>query len=210
MIRALLLAGLLLLTGCAPGQEPGLPGEAQVDVDTPSLRRVKARIGMEDCRPGPASGLVEGPVEGGLPELTLPCLAGGPDVEMSALRGPMVLNLWQSFCGPCRREMPALQRFHERYGDQVAVLGIDYQDVRPQAALELAQETGARYPSVADPGGDLNGRDGFPLIRGLPYFVLVDTEGAIAHVSAGGVETVGEIVVMVEEHLDVDLAGEPR
>lgn len=204
MIRALLLAALLLLAGCASDQDPGLlPGAAKIDVDTPALRDTKADIGMEDCRPGRASG----PVEGGLPELTLPCLAGGRSVEMSALRGPLVLNLWQSFCGPCRKEMPALQRFHERYGDRVQVLGIDYQDVRPEAALELARTTGATYPSIADPGGDLNGLDGFPVVRGLPYFVLVDADGTIAHVSAGGIESVDEVVAMVEEHLGVDLSG---
>ena len=54
----------------------------------------------------------------------------------------MVINLWQSFCGPCRNEMPALQEFHEKYGDQVPVLGIDSQDLQPEAALELAEKTG--------------------------------------------------------------------
>jgi thiol-disulfide isomerase/thioredoxin len=204
VIRALLLTVLLLLAGCASEQDPGLlPGEPQIDVDTPALREAKARIGMEDCRPGKAAE----PVDGGLPALTLPCLAGGRAVEMSALRGPLVLNLWQSFCGPCRKEMPALQRFHEQYGDRVRVLGVDYQDVRPEAALELARSTGATYPSVADPGGDLNGRGGFPVVRGLPYFVLVDADGAITHVSAGGIESVDEVVAMVEEHLGVELAG---
>ena len=65
--------------------------------------------------------------------MTLPCLGGGPDVELSSLRGPMVINLWQARCGPCRKEMPALEEFHQQYGDQVAVLGIDFNDVQPGA-----------------------------------------------------------------------------
>ena len=77
------------------------------------------------------------PVDGGLPDLTLPCLGGGPDVDLSSLRGPMVINLWQAFCEPCREEMPALEAFHQQYADQVAVVGIDFNDVNPAGALAL-------------------------------------------------------------------------
>lgn len=174
---------------------------ADVAVDTPQLRELKAGVGMEACPRVPAAD----PVEGGMPALTLPCLGGGRDVDLGALRGPMVINVWQSFCQPCIKEMPALQEFHERYADRVAVLGIDYQDTRPQAALELARRTGATYPSVADPGGEINGRDDFPVLRGVPYFVLVDEDGRIAHVEVGGVDEVGEIESMVRQHLGVDL-----
>lgn len=199
-VFAALVTAVLVLTGCSSeAEDPGLM-PSSVAVDTPRLREAKQRIGMEDC---PRA--VSAPAADGLPELTLPCLGGGRDVDMSALRGPLVLNLWQSFCGPCIKEMPALQEFHEEHGDRVAVLGIDYQDTRPEAALELAGETGVTYPSVADPGGDLNGRDGFPVLRGLPYLVLVDAEGRTRHVEAGGIERSSELVDMVEQHLGIRL-----
>jgi thiol-disulfide isomerase/thioredoxin len=174
---------------------------ADVDVDTPRLRQLKRQVGMEPCPRVP-----DAPhVDGGMPALTVPCLGGGPDVDLAALRGPLVVNVWQSFCQPCIKEMPALQEFHERHREKVAVLGIDYQDTRPEAALELARRTGATYPSVADPGGEVNGRDDFPVLRGVPYFVLVDAEGRIAQVELGGVDEVEEIEAMVEEHLGVAL-----
>lgn len=202
MIRTLLGALVLVaLTACGADTPAFVPAPPDVDVDTPALRQAKARIGMADCVPGTG----EGRVDDGLPSLVLPCLGGGPEVDLATLRGPLVINLWQAFCGPCREEMPALQAFHEQYGAQVPVLGIDYNDVRPEAALELAEETGARYPSLADPGGELTGRDGFPVIRGLPTFVLVDAEGRVATVRAGGVDSVEEVKAMVAEHLGVQL-----
>lgn len=190
-----------LLAGCG-SEEPAQGGlrPSSVEVDTPRLRSLKERLGMENCPRAQSPAADEG-----LPALTLPCLGGGRDVDMASLRGPLVLNLWQSFCGPCIKEMPALQVFHEQHGERVAILGIDYQDTRPEAALELARKTGVTYPSVADPGGDLNGRDGFPLLRGLPYLVLVDADGRIAHVRAGGIEEASELVDMVETHLGVRL-----
>jgi thiol-disulfide isomerase/thioredoxin len=172
-----------------------------IDVDTPALREVKARIGMEDCEPGTGEA-----VEGGLPELTLPCLGGGPDVELSSLRGPVVINLWQAFCEPCREEMPALEEFHQQYGDRVPVLGIDFNDVHPDGALALAEETGATYPSVADPGGELMAEDTFAVARrGLPAFVFVDADGKVVAQDSGGVDSVAEIKAKVAEHLGITL-----
>lgn len=199
-LAAALLA-LGTLTGCTTDSEsPGLM-PADVDVDTPRLRELKRDVGMEPCPRVPAADRVDE----GLPALTVPCLGGGRDVDLGSLRGPLVVNIWQSFCQPCIKEMPALQEFHERHGNRVDVLGIDYQDTRPEAALELARRTGATYPSVADPGGEINGRDGFPVLRGVPYFVLVDEDGRVAHIEVGGVDRVGEIEAMVEEHLEVRL-----
>lgn len=192
-------AGLLaavLLAGCTGTPAPG---RAQIDVDTPELRALKAEAGVADCEPvDPA------PVEGGLPAVTLPCFGGGPDVAIGGLRGPLVVNLWASWCGPCREEMPILQQFHERYGDRVPLIGIDYQDSQPLAAMELARDSGVSYPLLADPQSELRGAAPFPGNMGLPMFAFVDESGD-ATVVAAGIEGVEELRDLVEEHLEVDL-----
>jgi thiol-disulfide isomerase/thioredoxin len=204
-MRRLLVLALLLgvLTACS-GTEGVGPIDVRppdVDVDTPALREVKARIGMDDCVPGEGEA-----VDGGLPDVTLPCLGGGPDVDLASLRGPMVINLWQARCEPCRREMPALEEFHQRHGDRVAVVGIDFNDVQPGAALELAERTGATYPSIADPGGELMAEDVFAVARrGLPAFVFVDADGVVVGQASGGVESAAEVEDLVAEHLGVRL-----
>ena len=204
-MRRLVLAALLAilvagsLTACSPDAIDVRPPDVQVD--TPELRQVKARIGMEDCAPGAGE-----PVDGGLPEVTLPCLGGGPDVDLSTLRGPMVINLWQANCGPCKKEMPALEEFHQRHGDRVAVLGIDFNDVHPGGALALAEETGATYPSVADPGGDLMVEKAFAVgRRGMPAFVFVDADGRVVGQASGGVESVAEVEQLVADQLGISL-----
>lgn len=205
-MRKVLPALLLLaaLAGCSADTEgPGLmPGPPDVEVDTAALRAAKERIGMADCEPGTAQ---PGAVEGGLPDLTLPCFGGGPDVDLTTLRGPMVINLWQAFCQPCRKEMPALEGFTQEHGAKVAVLGIDYNDVHPEAAMKLAEDTGATYPSVADPGGDFRGIEGFGVVRGLPTWIFLDADGKVTHVEATSVDSVAEIEDLVAEHLGVRL-----
>ena len=172
-----------------------------VEVDTPALREAKQRIGMEQCVPGDGE-----PVEGGLPEMTLPCLGGGPDVDLSSLRGPMVINMWASWCGPCRKEMPALESFHQDYGDQVAVLGLDVNDVYPERALALAEETGATYPSLVDVGGEVFAEKVLAVARaGVPAFVYVAADGTVTASTNGGVDSVAEIKANVAEHLGITL-----
>lgn len=201
-----LLAVLLLsagLSGCTPGTDaPGFDvNPPDVQVDTPAVRKVKARIGMDDCSPGTGDA-----VEGGLPDVTLACLGGGPEVDLSSLRGPMIINLWQAFCEPCRREMPALESFHQQHGDRVVVLGIDFNDVQPGAALALAEDTGATYPSLADPGGELMVEETFAIARrGLPAFVFVDADGVVVGQLSGGVESADEVEELVEEHFGIRL-----
>lgn len=200
------LAVLVLLVGvagCATEQDAGLmPGPPDVTVDSAELRETKERIGMADCEPGPG----EAPVDGGLPELTLECLAGGRDVDLSTLRGPLVLNAWASWCDPCRTEMPALEAFHDEHGDQVPILGLNVNDLHPDQALQLAEETGATYPSVVDPGGEVYATKTLAFLRsGPPAFVFVAEDGTVAGRSSGQVESVEEIEALIAEHLGIRL-----
>jgi thiol-disulfide isomerase/thioredoxin len=194
------LSAALVLGGCGGGDEVALPGPARIDVDSPQLQRMKAEAGVDDCTPARGE-----PVAGGLPDVTLPCFGGGPDVDLGALRGPTVVSLWASTCGPCRKEMPILQDFHERYGDRVAVLGVDYQDVQAEAAMELVQETGATYPMLADPQSELSGAAPFPVLRGLPFLALVDADGRVAHQEFTIIESRQQLVELVDRHLGIRL-----
>ena len=196
VLPAALAAALLVLTGCT--SDGALPGQAKVDVDTPALRQIKSETAIEECAPGDASG-------GGLPDITLPCLGGGPDVDLASLQGPMIVNLWQAYCAPCKKEMPALQEFHDKFGDRVPVVGIDSTDVQPEAALRFAGKIGITYPLLADPGGDLSAAAPFPYIRGYPYLAIVDADGDIAYQQFGGVDSYADLVDLVNEHLGTDL-----
>ena len=204
---ALVAASVLLLAGCSdddggekadlilPNNNP--PQNTSVDLDTPELRDLKAKAGIEDCEPGSGAGE--------LPAVTVACLGGGPAVDLSTLRGPMVINLWQVACAACEEEMPILQAFHEEYGDQVAVLGIDSTDVRPGTALEQLGERGVTYPQLADPDGDLQETPVFAKVRGYPHLTFVDADGEVVFEKAGAVQSADELHELVEEHLGVSL-----
>jgi len=127
-----------------------------------------------------------------------------PDVEVASLRGPLVVNLWASWCGPCREEMPVIQQFHEQHGERVQVLDIDYEDPQVESAMDLVGETGVTYPLLADPQSSLQGAGPFPGLMGLPMFAFVDEDGT-ATVVAQKVDSVGELEGLVDEHLGIRL-----
>jgi len=140
-----------------------------------------------------------------LPEVTVLEFGNTRPVDLSTLRGPLVINLWGSYCGPCRREMPILQDFHEQHGDEVEVVGIDYQDPLEDEARQLVEDTGVTYRLLSDVDGEVNSADPFPNIMGLPFIALVDEDGNVAHMEYGEVQSIGELESLVDEHLGVDL-----
>ncbi len=205
VVGALALGVSVAVTACDGGVPAPSFDSVDVVVDSPELREMKADAGIEDCVPGPADPADRADISGkALPPLTLACLGGGPDVDLASLRGPLLINLWASNCGPCRDEMPALQEFHERHGDVVSLIGIDLEKY-PEAAIDFAGATGATYPQLVDPAGALVSQRDLPIRPGLPQFIVVAADGTVVHQSAGGLDSLGEIEDYVTTHLDVVL-----
>ncbi|GAA3816049.1 TlpA disulfide reductase family protein [Nocardioides panacisoli] len=186
------LAVAVLLAGCS--KEDTSAG-CDVDVASAQLRQQAHAAGLPGCAT----------VEGGdtdLPDVSLPCLGSDGAATLAGVKGPAIVNFWSSSCGPCVKEMPALAAFDKEYGDQVAVLGVDFLDTYPGAAIDLAGHSKVRYPSLADACGALQDTD--LVIQGLPQFVFVKADGAVEQ-AAGGVDSVDALVGLVEKNLGITL-----
>jgi cytochrome c biogenesis protein CcmG, thiol:disulfide interchange protein DsbE len=113
-------------------------------------------------------------------------LAGGKDAyeaRLAALHGyPAVVNVWASWCGPCRFEFPHLQRAAADFGKRVAFLGIDSEDSNDAAATFL-EEAPVPYPSYTDPDKDI--ADSLGASLGFPDTAFYDRRGKLVFLKQG-------------------------
>jgi thiol-disulfide isomerase/thioredoxin len=116
------------------------------------------------------------------PELTLSSL-GGASVSLNDFSGQVVLvNIWATWCGPCRIELPHIQDLHERYGnDGLAVLAINAGESEDQIRRYLSQE-GLTFRVLLDP--ESQSLRTFST-SGIPTVVLIDREGIVRYGQVG-------------------------
>jgi cytochrome c biogenesis protein CcmG, thiol:disulfide interchange protein DsbE len=105
----------------------------------------------------------------------------GDSLALSSLRGGVVmLNVWATWCPPCREEMPGLQALHERYAEQgLRVLGVSIDSRGAEAAVrEFVRDFGLDFTILHDPAERVSRQ--FRTI-GVPETFLIDTAGVIVH-----------------------------
>jgi cytochrome c biogenesis protein CcmG/thiol:disulfide interchange protein DsbE len=195
----LLAVGLLavgLLAGCGGGAaRNGMPaavgGGTGVGTSAPAQ--------LQAC-PGPG-----GPPARGdhlLPDLTLPCLGPGGAVTLRRLTGtPTVINIWASWCPPCRDELRSFEMLSWHTRGQVRVLGVVSEDTGKRA-MSFAAETGVHFPSVVDTDGRLLRDLGR---RTLPTTVFLDRTGRVVEVYNGAPLTSVDLRRLVRDRLGADV-----
>lgn len=133
------------------------------------------------------------------PAFTLERLDQSGELSLASLRGKtVVLNFWASWCGPCRDEMPLLQKGWERWqGKNVVFVGIDSKDDRGYARSFL-ERYGVTYPNVYDGKGSQIGRYG---VTGYPETFFIDARGKVRYRIAGPVAKASDLDEGIERAL---------
>lgn len=128
-------------------------------------------------------------------------LPGGTEAfeeRIDALRGyPVVVNVWASWCGPCRFEFPALQQLSARYGKRVAFLGVDSNDSEDAARTFLREES-VPYPSYFDPDQEITAN--LRVTIGLPGTAFYDRNGRFVYLKLGPYADEGELEADIERY----------
>ena len=120
------------------------------------------------------------------PDFSLPAMDGSTFV-LSEHRGkPVVLNFWATWCGPCQRELPAIQRAAEHYGDKVVFAGVD-QGETLETVQAYAKKNGLTFTIPLDGSGDV----GYSYnVKGLPTTFFIDADGMIQGMWMGEMNSV--------------------
>jgi cytochrome c biogenesis protein CcmG/thiol:disulfide interchange protein DsbE len=192
---------LLALAGC--GSSPsstspklGGPGPATT-VSSGALATAKKAAGIRAC---PSSDGTP-PTSDAMPDVTLKCLGGGTSVRLAGLTGtPTVINLWASWCGPCRDELPLLAKADKAYDRRLRVIGVDFADASPDAAIELAKTSGVTYPLLVDRASSVKVA---LRVIGLPQTVFVDAQGRMVATERAPFRSYADLTAAIRTHLGV-------
>jgi cytochrome c biogenesis protein CcmG/thiol:disulfide interchange protein DsbE len=122
------------------------------------------------------------------PRATLERLAVAGTMTVPVPGRPTLMNVWASWCPPCKREFPVLRAGWRRWGKRVAFVGLVYQD-NPKAAnrflTERGDPPGGSYPNLLDPGSRTAIDYG---IYGIPETFFIDRRGTIRAKVVGELE----------------------
>jgi cytochrome c biogenesis protein CcmG/thiol:disulfide interchange protein DsbE len=120
------------------------------------------------------------------PVAALPRLGGNGSASLADFKGrPVLLNVWASWCPPCKSEMPLLEKAHTRMtAGGGTVLGVDVQDDR-ETALAFLRAKGITFPSLRDRDRSYIHRFG---VTGYPETFLIDREGRVVALRRGPVD----------------------
>jgi cytochrome c biogenesis protein CcmG/thiol:disulfide interchange protein DsbE len=155
--------------------------------------RVENSTGGSSAPPSPQVGFTA-------PGFTLDSLAGQP-IALSDLRGKVVvLNLWASWCPPCRAEMPALNAVYQKFRDQgLIVLGVNttFQDDETSARASI-RDWGVTFPIVFDRDGATSRQY---RVQAMPTTFFIGRDGVIRDIVFGGPQSEALIASKIEKLL---------
>ncbi|MFD5033250.1 TlpA family protein disulfide reductase [Streptomyces sp. NPDC058405] len=172
-LTATVTLGVLSLSACGSGKSGG-GGGTNYEVSTDGIARVAKGVRKS-----------VGPIKGETLQ--------GKHLDVADFKGKVVvINVWGSWCPPCRAEAPYLNKVaKEMKSTGVQFIGINTRDGDRSLPMEFENDFSISYPSLYDPTGKLL-LSGFPKgtvnLQGLPATIIVDRNGKISARQFGGVD----------------------
>ena len=142
---------------------PALGAADESDSDIPDRTKLGEFVPSPQPYPAPAISLTD---------------PSGRSVELSKLQGkPVLVNLWATWCEPCLREMPSLERLQSRLGERIAVLAVSEDRGGNKAVEPFIAKLGLKSLKIyIDPKSEVGHALG---VRGLPTSFVIDRDGKV-------------------------------
>jgi thiol-disulfide isomerase/thioredoxin len=137
--------------------------------------------------------IVAGAVKGN----SLPCLYGTNHVTFQAIRGPIAVNVWGSWCEPCRQEIPFLRAVYA--SGKVAIAGIDVEEPNKNAGRAFVMANKMSWPMLYDEKSSTRGIFGM----GVPVTWFIDANGKVVYRQIGVLNDVNQLKSEFSKYLGI-------
>ncbi len=138
------------------------------------------------------SSITQAGVPGGI---VLPCMDGKGSLNFGLIRGPIIVNVWGSWCAPCKEEIPYFRSFYAK--NQITLLGVDVEEAKNSDGSQFVLENGMTWPSVVDPDGRSRALFGM----GVPVTWFIDRNGKVVHKKIGVLKSEAELRKLAQDYL---------
>ena len=179
--RSLLIVISLLLSGCSTGEVA--PSAALGSI--PSCNQIDTSKVSEES-------------------LQMPCLDGSSTINFHSIKGPIIINVWASWCEGCKEEMPY---FIDLYANpvfktgEIKLLGIDVDEKNADSGPNFIKSYGMSWPHLED----VDGRSKLVFGPGVPVTYFLDKRGEIIHKHIGAFLSKAQLYEAVEKYFEVKL-----
>jgi thiol-disulfide isomerase/thioredoxin len=133
--------------------------------------------------------------------LVLDCLDGGIGASIDSIKGPAIINVWGSWCGPCKEEMPILRSFYEKAQGKVLFIGVDVEEASIEDGREFVENNGITWPNLYDADGKSRAYFGM----GVPVTWFIAPDGSVAHKYIGVIKSEKELISLTSKYLGVEI-----
>jgi thiol-disulfide isomerase/thioredoxin len=131
----------------------------------------------------------------------LNCLTGSQKISVESLRGPLIVNVWGSWCGPCKQEMPYFVDFYQQATGKVQLLGIAVEEAKAQDSKDFIIANGITWPNLYDAKGVTRADFGM----GVPLTWFIDKAGTVVYKHVGVINSTAELVDLTNKYLKVSI-----
>ena len=136
--------------------------------------------------------------------LQMPCLDGSSIINFHSIKGPIIINVWGSWCGPCREEMPYFIDLYKNpifTKGEVKLLGVDVKESSLDAGPNFIKSFGMSWPHLID----IDDKSKFIFGMGVPVTWFLDQNGDVIYKHIGVYRSKQELFDHVERYFKVKL-----
>jgi thiol-disulfide isomerase/thioredoxin len=133
--------------------------------------------------------------------IMLDCLDGTDGASINGIKGPAIINVWGSWCGPCKEEMPVLRSFYEKAQGKLALIGVNVEEASIEDGRKFVENNGITWPNLYDADGKSRAYFGM----GVPVTWFIAADGSVAYKHIGVIKSEKELISMTSKYLGVKL-----
>jgi thiol-disulfide isomerase/thioredoxin len=129
----------------------------------------------------------------------LECLAGGTPISVDSIKGPAIINIWGTWCAPCREELPHFAELLNKYGEQVDVIGIAVEEKNQATVKRFVKRNGITWPILYDETGLTQEKFG----PGVPVTAFINKSGKVVYTRYGAFQSLEELELATIKYFGV-------